>query len=156
MKEIKTNAMRILDKEKIEYGIFNYECDEFHDGKKTAKVLGLDENVVFKTIVTIGKSRQYYVFVLPVQMVLDLKKCAILVTEKHLELIEISNLLAVTGYVRGGCSPIGMKKKFVTYFDSTIKMHDKIFVSAGKIGVQLKIKTNDLIKITNGLVGELS
>ena len=148
-KEIKTNAMRILDSLKISYESYFYECDEFIDALKIADQLGLPYEKVYKTLVTRAASKNYYVFVIPVAEKLDMKKAASSVGEKNVEMLPMKDLLKVTGYVHGGCSPIGMKKKFVTYFDTSINNYEEIFVSAGRVGVQIKIKVTDLIKITD-------
>ena len=111
-KEVKTNAMRILDKNKIPYEIINYECDEFIDGLHTAEATGAPVEQSFKTLVMQGKSKQYYVFVLPIAEEVDLKVAAKTVGEKSVEMIHVKDITAITGYVRGGCTPLGMKKQF--------------------------------------------
>ena len=112
-KELKTNAMRILDKNKIEYELNTYECDNFTDGKSIADMLGQDYNISFKTLVAVGKSKQYYVFVIPVVEELDLKQAAKTAGEKNIVLLHVKDINQVTGYIRGGCTPIGMKKQYV-------------------------------------------
>lgn len=143
-KELKTNAMRMLDKLKIPYEYLTYECDEFISGVSTADKTGLPHEMVYKTLVTIGKSGEHYVFVIPIEAELDLKKAAKAVKEKSVEMLPVKEITKVTGYVRGGCTAIGMKKKFPAVLDESAKMLDQIYVSGGKIGMQLKLKPEDL------------
>ncbi len=143
-KELKTNAMRMLDRLKIPYEYLTYECDEFISGISIADKIGLPHGLVYKTLVTTGKSGEHYVFVLPVEAELDLKKAAKAVKEKSLEMLPVKEITKVTGYVRGGCTAIGMKKKFPTILDESAKILDQIYVSGGKIGMQLKLKPEDL------------
>ena len=154
-KDIKTNAMRILDREKIPYEAHFYECDEFRDGVHTADILGLDHNIVYKTIVTIGHSHNYYVFVIPIEASIDFKKAAHAVGEKSVELLPLKDVTAVTGYVRGGCTAIGMKKQYVTRIDAGAASLDKMVVSGGKIGVQLTLKPEDLKKAAKAEFAEV-
>lgn len=149
-KELKTNAMRMLDKLKIPYDYETYECGEFEDGVQVAKLLGQSPDVTFKTLVTIGKSARYYVFVLPVDREMDLKKCAKAVGEKSLEPIHVKDIQSITGYIRGGCSPIGMKKQFRTVIHESAKNIDTIIVSGGRLGLQLKLTPDNLIKACSG------
>lgn len=149
-KEIKTNAMRILDREKIPYTTHTYECSEFIDGITIADKLGQDYSVVYKTLVTQGKSREYYVFVIPIAKELDMKKAAKAVGEKSVEMIHVKDINAVTGYIRGGCTAIGMKKQFKTVVDSSGENLETIIVSGGKWGVQLELKPADYIKACRG------
>lgn len=151
-KEIKTNAMRILDKNKIEYELNTYECDEFKDGVSIADQLGQAYEQSFKTLVTLGKSCNYYVFVIPVDQEIDMKKAAKAVDEKNVEMIHVKDINKVTGYIRGGCTPIGMKKQYVTVIHETVTNFDKVIISGGRIGAQILIKPQDLIKITNAKV----
>ncbi len=144
---VKTNAIRILEKNKIKYEEFIYEASSFHNGVESASKLNLNLDYVYKTIVVISKSKNYYTLVLPVAKELDLKKCAKYLNEKSLELININDMLKITGYVRGGCSPIGMKKNFKTLIDNSAQNKDCIYVSGGKIGLQIKISPLDLNKI---------
>ena len=144
-KEIKTNAMRILDRQKIKYEVLQYECDEFIDGLHTAEKTGAPVEQSFKTLVAQGKSKQYYVLVLPIAEEVDLKKAAKAVGEKSIEMIHVKDITAVSGYVRGGCSPIGMKKPFPTYLDETAQLYDEIGVSAGQRGCQILLAPEDLI-----------
>ena len=146
-KEVKTNAMRILDRLKISYTYQTYECDEFSDGIQTADQLGLEHERVFKTIVTTGKSGGHYVFVIPIEAEIDFKKAAKAVGEKSLEMLPLRELTPVTGYVRGGCTSIGMKKKYPTVIQESARAFEQIYVSGGKIGMQLSLAPEDLKKI---------
>jgi len=145
--EQKTNAMRLLEQVKIPYRPHCYVDTGAVSGIEVAAVLGQDENRVFKTLVTVGKSGEHYVFVVPVSRELDLRKAAKAVNEKSVEMIKAKELLPLTGYIHGGCSPIGMKKRFTTVVDVSAANQDTIFVSAGKIGYQIEIKPDDLKKI---------
>lgn len=149
-KEVKTNAMRILDKLKIPYEFQTYDCESFEDGVKVAEMLGQSVDITFKTLVTVGKSRTFYVFVLPVDKEMDLKKCARTVGEKSVEPIHVKDIQAVTGYIRGGCSPIGMKKTYRTVIHESAKSADKIMVSGGRLGLQLVLTPDDLVKACGG------
>lgn len=148
IKKLKTNAIRLLESKNIDFEYFTYEPSEDIDGVSVAKKLGEDENLVFKTLVTTGKDSNY-VFVIPVNRELDLKKAASSVDEKKIEMLHLKDLLSTTGYVRGGCSPVGMKKQFPTVIDISASDKDFIYVSGGKIGVQLKIAPDDLISLIN-------
>lgn len=150
-KEVKTNAMRILDSAKVEYEINLYECDEFVDGVQIANMLSQPYDMSFKTLVCQGKSGEYYVFVIAVDKELDLKKCAAAVGEKSVELIHVKDITKVTGYIRGGCSPLGMKKKYQTVIDMSAKNKDKIIISGGRIGAQILISPTDLHRVTNAI-----
>lgn len=143
-KELKTNAMRILDQYKIPYEYQTYECDEFVDGITIANQTGLPHDRVYKTLVTTGKSGIHYVFVIPIASELDLKKAARSAGEKSLEMLPVKELTAVTGYVRGGCTAIGMKKPFPTIINETARCLDYVYVSGGRLGVQLKLAPGDL------------
>ncbi len=147
-KEIKTNAMRILDKSKVSYRINTYECEEFHDGVSIAEMLGQDPDMTFKTLVTQGKSKNFFVFVIPVNREIDLKAAAASVGEKSVEMIHVKDINKITGYIRGGCTPIGMKKQFVTVVDNTAKSFDEIIISGGRIGSQIFLAPDDLVKVT--------
>lgn len=149
-KEVKTNAMRILDKLKIPYEFKTYECGNFEDGVKVAEMLGQSVDVTFKTLVTIGKSARYYVFVLPVDKEMDLKKCARTVGEKSVEPIHVKDIQNVTGYIRGGCSPVGMKKPCRTIIHESAKTLGKIMVSGGRLGLQLVLTPENLAKACGG------
>lgn len=148
-KETKTNVMRILDKAGISYIAKSYEHrdDEPFDGASVARSLGEDPAEVFKTLVTRGKSGDYFVFVLPVEQELDLKAAARSVGEKSVEMIHVKDINKVTGYIRGGCSPIGMKKQFPTYINETAQLCDTIVVSGGKIGTQVELAPDALIQL---------
>ncbi len=154
-KEIKTNAMRILDSLKIPYESYFYECDEFVDALKIADLLGFPYEKVYKTLVTRSASKNFYVFVIPIAEELDLKKAARVVGEKSVEMIHVKEINSITGYIRGGCTAIGMKKKFVTRIDVTAKELLTIVVSGGKIGVQLELKPEDLLKASEAEFADL-
>ena len=150
MAEEKTNVMRILDQKKIPYTPYRYPHGETApDGVTVARLTGLDPATVFKTLVTVGASKRNYVFVIPVERELDLKAAAKSVGEKSIAMIRQSELLPLTGYVHGGCSPVGMKKQYPTVFHETAEIIDTVMVSAGKIGYQVELAPADLI----GLVG---
>ena len=146
-KEVKTNAVRILERNKINYELLTYECDEFIDGLHTAEKTGAPVEQSYKTLVMQGKSRQFYVFVIPIAEEVDLKAAARAVSEKSVEMIHVKDLTAITGYVRGGCSPLGMKKQFPTVFHETALLYGTICVSAGKIGHQVECDPNALIAL---------
>ena len=149
-KEIKTNAMRILEKEKIPFTCHTYECEEFTDGIQIADMLSLPHEKVYKTLVTIGNSKNYFVFVIPVAEELDLKKAAKAVGEKSVSMIHVKDINQVTGYIRGGCTAVGMKKQYVTRLDESAKNKDIIYVSGGRIGSQIELKPGDLLKACRG------
>lgn len=146
-KEEKTNVMRVLDGKKISYESHSYNPDPTMSGEEIAGILGEDPSKVFKTLVTQGKSGAYYVFVVPVKEELDLKKAAKASGEKAISMIKQKELLPLTGYVHGGCSPIGMKKQFPTYVHESAGTFEKMFVSAGKVGFQIELAPNDLISV---------
>ncbi len=146
-KEDKTNVMRLLDGKKIPYESHSYEQDATLSGEDIAGILGEDPAKVFKTLVTQGKSGAYYVFVVPVAAELDLKKAAKASGEKAVAMIKQKELLPLTGYVHGGCSPVGMKKQFPTFIHETAVGLDRIFVSAGRVGFQIELKPEDLINV---------
>lgn len=154
-KEIKTNAMRILDRMKIPYTHQSYECEEFVDGMQTAEKLGLPYEKVYKTLVTEGSDKQHYVFVLPIACELDLKKAARAVGVKSVAMIHVKDITNLTGYVRGGCTAIGMKKQFRTVVSDTAKALSDIYVSGGKIGCQINLKPDDLLKACQGTYGNI-
>lgn len=149
-KEQKTNAMRMLDKLKIPYDVRTYECGSFEDGVQVAKQLGQSPDITFKTLVTVGKSAKYYVFVLPVDKEMDLKKCARAVGEKSVEPIHVKDIQSITGYIRGGCSPIGMKKQFRTVIHESAEGLSEIMVSGGRLGLQLVLSAESLQKACGG------
>lgn len=149
MKQIdeKTNVMRILDGKKIEYNHYNYLESGAISGMEVAEALNENPDMVFKTLVTVGKSGNHYVFLLPVNKELDLKKAAKSVGEKNIEMIKSKELLPLTGYIHGGCSPIGMKKFFKTVIHESASEFDKILFSGGKVGYQVEIRLQDLSKV---------
>ena len=149
-KEIKTNAMRILERQKIPYQIMTYECDEFVDALKIADQLGQPYEKMYKTLVTMGSSKNYFVFVIPIRRELDLKKAARSVGEKSVAMIHVKEINAVTGYIRGGCTAIGMKKQYVNKIDKRAEKLETMIVSGGKIGAQISCDPRDLVRITDG------
>lgn len=153
-KEIKTNAMRILDKKKIPYKTLQYECEEFIDGLHTAQKTGAPLEQSFKTLVLQGKSGQYYVFVLPVAQEVQLKRAAKIAGEKSVEMIPVKDITAVTGYVRGGCSPLGMKKQYPVFLYKSALDYEKIYISGGRIGTTLCLSVQDLLAVTGGRAEE--
>jgi len=153
----KTNAMRILDKAKIKYNTYSYDhSDGLIDGVSVANKIGLPVERVYKTLVTQGASREYYVFVIPVAEELDLKAAARAVGEKSVEMIKVADINKVTGYIRGGCSPIGMKKSYKTVLDNSCEKLDTIIISAGKIGQQIELAPSDLMKLINGTTAQVA
>jgi Cys-tRNA(Pro)/Cys-tRNA(Cys) deacylase len=153
---VKTNALRILDQKKIEYEMFQYDNrDGKIDGMSVAEKIGQDYRLVFKTLVTSSGSGAIYVFVIPVDSELDLKKAAKVSGEKKIEMLPMKDIQKWTGYIRGGCSPVGMKKQYRTYIDESAKNQEKIIVSAGKIGMQMKLKINDLLTAVDGNLAEV-
>ena len=148
-KQDKTNVMRFLEQKKIPYKMHDYTGSGAIAGEEVARVLGENPDEVFKTLVTIGKSKQNYVFLVPVNKELNLKKAASAVGEKSIEMIKSKDLLGLTGYIHGGCSPIGMKKQFPTVVHNTAEGMENILFSGGKIGMQVEIKTEDFKKIIN-------
>ncbi len=143
----KTNVMRVLDSKKIPYESHTYVPDATMTGEEIAALLGEEADKVFKTLVTSGKSGKNYVFVIPVKEELDLKKAAAAAGEKNIAMIKQKELLPLTGYVHGGCSPVGMKKQFPTYLHETALLYEKIFVSAGRVGAQVELAPKDLIAV---------
>ncbi len=157
-REEKTNAMRLLEQQKIPYTAHTYPHQEGVpvDGATVAAVLGQDPAAVFKTLVTKGVSGGYYVFVVPVLKSLDLKKAARAVGEKSVEMLHVRDILPVTGYVRGGCSTIGMKKLFPTVFDASIEDLGQVMVSGGRIGCQIALAPADLLKAVKATTGNIT
>ena len=147
--------MRILDRIKVPYEILNYECDEFIDGLHTAQATGAPVEQSFKTLVAKGKSGGYYVFVIPIAEEVDLKAAARSVGEKSVEMIHVKDIQSVTGYIRGGCSPLGMKKAFPTVIDATAELYDKIYVSGGRIGTTICLSPQDLATVTNASFADI-
>lgn len=157
MPEIKTNAMRFLDSKKIPYTAHEYpHGKEAVDGITVAQLLNQNPDKVFKTLVTKGNGRDYYVFVIPVKKELDLKKAAKAVGEKSVEMIPVSEINKVTGYVRGGCSPIGMKKQYVTVFAQEINDIDAIIFSAGKIGYQIETVPQRILPELSAIIADIT
>lgn len=154
-KDVKTNAMRILDKNKINYKVNTYECEEFHDGVSIANMLGQDPDMTFKTLVTQGKSKDFFVFVIPVNREINLKAAAAAVGEKSVEMIHVKDINKITGYIRGGCTPIGMKKQFVTVVDNTALGFDEIIISGGRIGSQIFLSPKDLISVISAKTADI-
>lgn len=154
-KELKTNAMRFLDKSRIEYTIQTYECDEFIDGIHVAEKLNQPFDETFKTLIAQGKSGAYYCFLLPVAMELDLKKSAKSVGEKSVELLHVKDITKVTGYVRGGCTPIGMKKQFMTVIHNSAENLDLFYISGGRIGTQIKLSPKKLVEAIRGKFSDI-
>ena len=155
-KEFKTNAMRILDRNKIPYEDQTYECNEFVDGIAVADKVGLPHELVYKTLVTTGKSGNHYVFVIPIEAELDLKKAAKAVGEKSVEMLHVKEITAVTGYVRGGCTAIGMKKQFPTVIDESAENLEYMYVSGGKLGMQIRLKPDDLKRAAKAEYGQIT
>ncbi|PKM68369.1 MAG: Cys-tRNA(Pro) deacylase [Firmicutes bacterium HGW-Firmicutes-2] len=152
----KTNAMRLLDRDNIPYTAYEYEVIEGKtDGLTVAMSMNQEPERVYKTLVTIGASRTYYVYVIPVAKELDLKKAAKAAGEKKIDMIPMKDLLPTTGYIHGGCSPIGMKKQFKTFIDSSCKNHETILVSGGVRGIQLELNVEALIGITEAEMVEV-
>ncbi len=154
--EYKTNVMRLLDSKKVKYKSYDYTKYNVIRGQDVAKCLNQDPNKVFKTLVTIGKSNKHYVFVIPVNKELDLKKAAKSVNEKNIEMIKSKDLLNTTGYIHGGCSPIGMKKTFPTTFDIEVNNHETIIFSAGKIGYQVEVTLEDIKPLVSYQIDDLT
>ena len=153
----KTNAMRQLDAAKIKYEVLEYEVDENNlAGTHVADQIGLSYDIVFKTIVTKGDKTGYLVFCVPCDKEIDLKKAAAATGNKKVEPLHVKDLLGLTGYIRGGCSPIGMKKKFPTYFDSSVEKCEKITVSAGVRGAQLLLDTQALMKFVGARTADVT
>lgn len=153
----KTNAMRILEQNKIEYNVYTYDIgDGKIDGISAALKTGKPPSQVFKTLVTQGHSKTFYVFVIPVDHELDLKKAAKVAKEKKVDMIPVKDITKHTGYIRGGCSPIGMKKHFTTFLDLSAESLDSIVISGGKQGLQLEINTNDFIKVVESVIADLT
>ncbi|MDD2483954.1 MAG: Cys-tRNA(Pro) deacylase [Eubacteriales bacterium] len=152
----KTNAVRILEAQRIPYSLKTYDApDGFLDGVSVAKQVGSPVEIVFKTLVTQGASKEYFVCVVPVAEELDLKKAAKHFAEKKLEMIPAKDINLVTGYIKGGCSPVGMKKLYKTAIDQSARSHERIVVSGGKVGLQMELPVSDLITITKAVACDL-
>ena len=154
-KEMKTNAMRILDKQKIPYRVKTYECDEFIDGIHIADMNGDSYEQSFKTLVTVGKTGNYYVFVIPIHQEIDMKKAAKEVGEKSIEMLPVKEINGVTGYILGGCTPLGMKKLYPTVIQESAKQFDEIIISGGKLGMQILLNPLDLAGAVNGKFADI-
>ena len=155
-KEAKTNAMRMLDKAKIPYEVIQYECDGFIDGLHTAEITGAPVEQSFKTLVMQGKSKQYYVFVLPIAEEVQLKTAAKVVGEKSVEMIPVKDITKVTGYVRGGCTPLGMKKQFPTVIHESARKFDKIYISGGRIGMTIVVNPLQLAELVRAEFADIT
>lgn len=155
-KEIKTNVMRILDQLNISYTHLTYECKEFEDGIQIADLLGLPHEKVYKTLVTVGASKNYYVFVIPIEAELDMKAAARAVNEKSVSMIHVKEINAVTGYVRGGCTAIGMKKQYVTRVDASAGDLSTMIVSGGRIGSQIELAPADLLRASGAVFAKVT
>ena len=149
IKDEKTNVMRILDQKKVKYNSYNYLKTGAISGMEVVKALNENPNLTFKTLVTVGKTNNHYVFLVPVNKELDLKKAAKAVNEKNIEMVKSKELLSLTGYIHGGCSPVGMKKSFKTVIDSSARNYDKLIFSGGKIGYQVETTLDELKKVIN-------
>ncbi|WP_226086254.1 Cys-tRNA(Pro) deacylase [Mesobacillus sp. S13] len=157
MAKVKTNAMRILDTQKVPYEILTYASkDGKIDGVAVAGKIGRDASQVYKTLVAVGASKNLYVFVIPVEAELDLKKAAKEAGEKKVEMLPVKDIQKFTGYIRGGCSPIGMKKNYPTFLDESAQVLDTIIVSAGKIGFQVELTPDQLLNTSTGKYGQLT
>ncbi len=156
MKTAKTNALRLLDARGIQYTPHEYDVEESDlSGETVAKKIGADPDSVFKTLVAHGNGNAPFVFCLPVTAELNLKKAALAAGQKSIELVKVSELLNLTGYIRGGCSPIGMKKLFPTFIDETAQLFEKIYISAGVRGMQIHIIPHDLMQVTGAVYADL-
>ena len=155
-KEVKTNAMRMLDRAKISYGVINYDCGDFIDGVHVAEKTGAPVEQSFKTLAMRGKSGQYYVCVLPVAAEVDLKKAARMMEEKSLEMLHVKDINKVTGYVRGGCSPLGMKKLFPTVIHESAREYDRIYISGGRIGTTIVVAPEPLAELTGAKFADIT
>ncbi len=149
-KDVRTNAMRILDKAKIPYTVNTYECDEFVDALHVSDMLGQPYDNVLKTLVLVGTSGEHYVFVIPIAKELDMKKAARAVGEKSVQMLPTRLLQATTGYIRGGCTSIGMKKQFTTVIDASAMDFEEVIISGGRIGSQIVLSPADLLAVTRG------
>lgn len=156
MAQGKTNAMRMLDAKKMTYNVMTYNNDDGQiDGVSVAKKIGRDTRVVYKTLVTQGQTKSLYVFVIPVEAELDLKKAAKAAGEKKLEMLPVKDIQKWTGYIRGGCSPIGMKKLYPTFIDESAAEFSSIVVSGGKIGLQIELSVEDLQTVAEAVMHDV-
>jgi Cys-tRNA(Pro)/Cys-tRNA(Cys) deacylase len=157
VKQAKTNAMRILDGKKIGYELMTYDSNDGKiDGVSVAEKIGKDPKQVYKTLVAQGVSKQLYVLIVPVEKELNLKKAAQAFGEKKIDMIPVKDIQKYTGYIRGGCSPVGMKKQYPTVIDQSAEELSSIIVSGGKIGVQMELKLQDLLSVTGGKLAEIA
>ena len=147
--------MRILDSSNIKYSQYEYEADQSLTGEEIASILHEDVNSVFKTLITKGKSNDYYAFMIPVNKELDLKKAAKTVCEKSVEMIPFKDLLKITGYVHGGCSPLGLKKDYQVSIDESVLALEELYFSGGKVGVQVKVKVDDFLNLAHPKISDL-
>lgn len=147
--------MRILDSNNIKYSQYEYEANQSLTGEEIASILHEDVNSVFKTLITKGKSNDYYAFMIPVNKELDLKKAAKTVCEKSVEMIPFKDLLKITGYVHGGCSPLGLKKDYQVSIDESVLALEELYFSGGKVGVQVKVKVDDFLNLTHPKISDL-
>ncbi|MBR0598295.1 Cys-tRNA(Pro) deacylase [Sinanaerobacter chloroacetimidivorans] len=157
MSSVKTNAVRLLDAKKIIYRVYEYDApDGFLDGVSVAKATGMDPKRVFKTLVTQGSGKENYVCVIPVEKELNLKAAAKHFGEKKIEMIPAKDITKITGYIKGGCSPVGMKKLFPTVIDKSAQDLDAIVVSGGKVGLQMELSVPDLLRMVNGSLADIT
>ena len=154
-KEIKTNAMRILESMKVPFATHSYECDEFIDGIHIADMLHQPYEKMYKTLVTQGSSKNYFVFVIPIAEELDLKKAARSVGEKSVTMLPVKEINQVTGYIRGGCTPIGMKKQFLTRVAEEAILQEQIIISGGKLGMQIELAPDALLQACGGQYADI-
>ncbi|MBQ8184189.1 MAG: Cys-tRNA(Pro) deacylase [Lachnospiraceae bacterium] len=154
-KDVKTNAMRILEKMKIPYEVHTYECEDFLDGVQVADLLGQSHEKVYKTLVAVGKSKEHYVFVIPIEAELDLKKAARAAGEKSVDMLPLKDLTQVTGYIRGGCTALGMKKQFPVFVNESAGALERIVVSGGRRGSQIELKPEDLVRAAGGKLADV-
>jgi len=153
----KTNAVRALEQKKIDHTIYEYDSSDGQiDGISVANKIGKEPERVFKTLVAHGNSKEIYVFIIPVEAELDLKKAAKVASEKKIELIAVKDIIKLTGYIRGGCSPIGMKKSYKTFLDEHASQFERIIFSGGKIGMQIEANPQELLNVINGQYGEIA
>ena len=155
-KVTKTNAVRLLDQQKISYNLIEYTIEDKVDGITVANKVGHPVTHVFKTLVATAGTGKFFVFVIPVSEELNLKACAKVAGEKKIEMLHVKDLLTTTGYIRGGCSPVGMKKLYPTFIGDSAEGLDYVVVSAGKIGMQIKLDPSDLIRVTHGNFAKLT
>ena len=156
VKEVKTNAMRILESCGVSFVVHSYECGDFTDGVSVADQLGQPHEMVYKTLVAVGKSKEHFVFVIPIEAELDLKLAARAVGEKSIEMLPLKDLTKVTGYVRGGCTAIGMKKEFPTVVDNSAKEQEVIMVSGGRLGSQIELAPDDLVRAAHAVYNDIT